>query len=49
MEEEVKKAMAEPLLRRTFSRLRGRDRSRRKTEDKLSGEQRQQQQHNATV
>ncbi|XP_075891260.1 rho GTPase-activating protein SYDE1 isoform X2 [Nelusetta ayraudi] len=28
--------MAEPLLRRTFSRLRGRDRSRRKTEDKLS-------------
>lgn len=45
-EEEVEEAMAEPLLRRTFSRLRGRDRSRRKTEAKLSGEQRQ---RNATV
>ncbi|XP_051275795.1 rho GTPase-activating protein SYDE1 [Dicentrarchus labrax] len=28
--------MAEPLLKRTFSRLRGRDRSRRKTDPKLS-------------
>ncbi|XP_035987938.1 rho GTPase-activating protein SYDE1 isoform X1 [Fundulus heteroclitus] len=28
--------MAEPLLRRTFSRLRGKDRSRRKTDPKLS-------------
>lgn len=28
--------MAEPLLRRTFSRLRGKDRSRRKTEPKIS-------------
>ncbi|XP_024120779.1 rho GTPase-activating protein SYDE1 isoform X1 [Oryzias melastigma] len=28
--------MAEPLLKRTFSRLRGKDRSRRKTEPKLS-------------
>ncbi|XP_027132881.1 rho GTPase-activating protein SYDE1 isoform X2 [Larimichthys crocea] len=31
--------MAEPLLKRTFSRLRGKDRSRRKTDPKLSGEQ----------
>lgn len=30
--------MAEPLLKRTFSRLRGKDRSRRKTDPKLSGE-----------
>lgn len=36
-------AMAEPLLKRTFSRLRGRDRSRRKTDPKLSGEQLQHQ------
>lgn len=30
--------MAEPLLKRTFSKLRGKDRSRRKTDPKLSGE-----------
>ena len=31
--------MAEPLLKRTFSRLRGKDRSRRKTDPKLSSEE----------